>query len=179
MMNMKVCKRQLRLVLLLLVLSGMMILGHVPMRLGKRRMQWMRWWRLETPEMLRAGKVTRSGKAGEGGRDEGKTSGKDGDLGSGAAADDKRSSDEADAGSGDTASGGKAAASGNDASAVNPGEGAVVTINEKTFDKDDVEFFTLMEKIRIEAGRHLDQKQFDGEEWEGRNAHLGRAAGVF
>src|SRR5690606_1796194 len=44
-------------------------------------------------------------------------------------------------------------------------------INEKTFDKDDVEFFTLMEKIRIEAGRHLDQKQFDGEEWEDRNAY--------
>ncbi|GFZ86551.1 hypothetical protein GCM10010978_28090 [Compostibacillus humi] len=168
---MKVCKRQLRLVLLLLVLSGMMILGACANASGEKADAVDAVVEAGDAGDAAGGEGDTERKAGEGGRDEGKTSGKDGDSGSGAAADDKRASDEADAGSGDTASGGKAAASGNDASAVNPGEGAVVTINEKTFDKDDVEFFTLMEKIRIEAGRHLDQKQFDGEEWEGRNAY--------
>jgi len=47
----------------------------------------------------------------------------------------------------------------------------VVTINEKTFTKDDLAFYTLMKKIEIEKYRSADQQQLSDEQLEDQEAY--------
>lgn len=44
----------------------------------------------------------------------------------------------------------------------------MVTINEKVFTKDDLDFYTLMSKVDVELKRHLDKETFTGEKLKDR-----------
>lgn len=50
-------------------------------------------------------------------------------------------------------------------------EDAVVSINGIIFDEEDLQFYTFMEKVKIESNRYYDLLELDGEDAEKRNAY--------
>lgn len=50
-------------------------------------------------------------------------------------------------------------------------EDRVITIQDKTFTKDDLEFYTLMKKIQIETKRYKDIQNLEGEELSSQNVY--------